>query len=366
MQFLQATYQVRADAGDIEARAEAIALEQTVELPRGAVRDRFVEEEILAQVQSVTPASPETFHVVVRYPLATTGLEPAQLLNVLFGNTSLQPDVILLDAEFPPALLSAFSGPRFGIAGLRQSTGADQRPLTSSALKPMGLSADALASLCRTFARAGIDIIKDDHGLADQEFSPFEDRVRACQAAVDQVYEETRHQAVYAPNLIGTPETIRRQANVAQQLGVQAVMVAPMLVGPPVFYELVETQLQVPVLAHPAFGGALRIAPELLLGKIFRLFGADAVIYPNYGGRFSYSESVCADLAHHLRGSWGHLQPAMPVPAGGMQVDRVDEIVQFYGADVMLLIGGSLYAAGPALLERSREFATRVRQSATN
>ena len=47
----------------------------------------------------------------------------------------------------------------------------------------MGLSTDALAELCGTFARAGIDVIKDDHGLADQAWSRFEERVPACLAA---------------------------------------------------------------------------------------------------------------------------------------------------------------------------------------
>ncbi len=55
----------------------------------------------------------------------------------------------------------------------------------------MGLPVEALAALAATFARAGIDVVKDDHGLADQAFAPFEPRVRACQAAVSQVAERT-------------------------------------------------------------------------------------------------------------------------------------------------------------------------------
>jgi len=116
------------------------------------------------------------------------------------------------------------------------------------------------------------------------------------------------------------------------------------------------------VMAHPAFAGALRIAPELLYGKIFRLFGADAVIYPNYGGRFSYSQQTCADLAANLRRPWGPIKDALPVPAGGMQVDRVQEMIDFYGDDTILLIGGSLYMAGDALFERSRTFAENVQK----
>jgi ribulose-bisphosphate carboxylase large chain len=39
--------------------------------------------------------------------------------------------------------------------------------------------------------------------------------------------------------------------------------------------------------------GAARITPPLLLGKLFRLFGADAMIFPHHGGRFGYSAATC-------------------------------------------------------------------------
>ena len=50
----------------------------------------------------------------------------------------------------------------------------------------------------------------------------------------------------------------------------------------------------------------------------------------------------------------------LPVPAGGMRLERVDEIVGAYGPDTMLLIGGDLLRAGDALAERAAQFARRV------
>ena len=44
----------------------------------------------------------------------------------------------------------------------------------------------------------------------------------------------------------------------------------------------------------------------------------------------------------------------MPVPAGGMTLARVDEILDFYGPDTMLLIGGNLLAAGDCLAREAR------------
>lgn len=361
---LHVTYHIRSSASEIAARAEGVALEQSVELPRPAVRDPHIVENILARVESIQEIGDDLHEVVIRLARATTGDDPAQWLNMLFGNTSLQSDVLLVDVAMPDDQLAAFVGPQVGGAGLRALVDGYDRPLTCTALKPQGLSAAQLAEFCRIFARAGIDFIKDDHGLANQHYSPFAERVALCQAAVTEANAETGRRSRYVPNLIGGPRTIAEQARLCRDLGVQVVMIEPMLVGLPVMHELVADGLGMAVMAHPAFAGALRIAPELLFGKIFRLFGADAVIYPNYGGRFSYSQQSCLDLANNLRQPWGALKDALPVPAGGMQVDRVQEMIDVYGNDTILLIGGSLYMAGDALYERSRTFVENVHRGA--
>ncbi len=364
MESLLVTYQIRADADEIEARALGVAVEQSIEMPLQAVRDPAILDEIVGKVESIQEEAPGLFRVAIRFSAAITGMETTQLLNVLFGNTSMQPDISLVDAELPPSLLAAFPGPRFGLPGLRAFTGAYDRPLTCTALKPMGSSPEELAAICRAFALGGIDIIKDDHGLANQAFAPFAERVRACQAAVDKVYAETGHRAIYAPNLSGGPSALWEQTDIVRELGVGMVMASPMLIGLPTYDELVREHIDVPILGHPALGGCLHIAPELLFGKLYRLIGSDAVIYPNYGGRFGYSKQMCLDLAENLRTPWGDLAPAAPGPAGGMTVDRVDEMVDFYGVDTILLIGGGLLIARERLQEQSAAFVAQVKRSA--
>jgi len=139
-------------------------------------------------------------------------------------------------------------------------------------------------------------------------------------------------------------------------------LVAPMLVGIPAFVEM-QVDLPLPLMAHPAFAGGARIAPPVLMGRLFRLFGADATIFPNYSGRFGYSRETCLAIARAAREPWQEVRAAMPVPAGGMLVDRVDEMVSDFGPNTMLLIGGGLLSAGDKLLERSREFVRKVREA---
>ncbi len=358
--WLTAAYLVTCTEAEIAARAEAIASEQSVECPLEAITEQRILDEIVARVTSIVPAGPGRFRVEVAIAGQTIGTNPVQFINMVFGNASLWDDVQFAGLEVPADVLEMFPGPRHGIAGIRQLLGVPDRPLTNAAMKPQGLHVPELAAMCRTFALAGVDIIKDDHGIDNQPYSPFVERVRACQAAITEAVAATGKTALYAPNLIGTPRVLRERARIAREEGVRAVLVAPMLVGLPAFYDLVEEFPDFIYLAHPSFGGARHIAPELLFGRLLRLFGSDAVIFVNVGGRFGYTRETCAALAAGARTPWGNIQPALPVPAGGMRLERVDELLDFYGSDTMLLIGGNLLIDHARILERTREFTTRV------
>jgi ribulose-bisphosphate carboxylase large chain len=358
---IQVTYRLKSAVAGLDARVEALLLEQTVELPRAALRSPFVREHLVGSVVATEQVGPDDFRVTLAQPAVAAAGDPAQLLNVLFGNCSLQPDVELEDVHLPAGLARMLGGPRHGIAGLRRLTGVQGRALTASVLKPIGLSVSEMAELCGTLSLSGLDVVKDDHGLADHSFNSFADRVRACLTATVDAAQTTGRRTLYVPNLIGSPSTVRRQAQEARALGAEAVMVSPMLVGLPFLNELVR-DLGMPVLAHPAFGGSLRIAPVALLGKLFPLYGADAVIFPNSGGRFSYGSETCSAIATALRAPQRGTSPALPVPAGGIGTEKVASVLEAFGADSMLLVGGSLLASpdSETLLSKSRRFVASV------
>ncbi|MGZ5039793.1 MAG: RuBisCO large subunit C-terminal-like domain-containing protein [Usitatibacter sp.] len=362
MDRILATYRITASESESRVRAEALALEQSVEMPLAAIGDERIVSGVVAKVVEIRPRADE-FDVVLGLAPATTGNEASQLMNMLFGNCSLQPEVQLIDVQFPAGIENAFPGPRFGIEGIRTLTGVRNRPLTCTALKPQGSTVEYLAHLARTFALAGVDVIKDDHGIANQAAHPFAERVPAVQKAVAEANRETGGNTVYAPTFSGGGRSLAGEAQVARDNAVKMALVAPMLVGIPAFVEM-QVDLDIPFLAHPAFAGANRIAPPVLLGKLFRLFGADATIFPNHGGRFAFSRETCLSIAKAAREPWGDVRPALPVPAGGMSVDRVGEMIAAYGVDTMLLIGGGLLSARERLLDRSREFVKAVRASA--
>jgi ribulose-bisphosphate carboxylase large chain len=279
-QRFRAIYRVRADARRIEARANEIAIEQSVETPLAAIDDAFVRADIVGRVETIEAVGAGLFDVRIALATATVGGDPGQLLNMLFGNTSLQDDTTLQDVELPAELVALFGGPRHGVAGLRARVQAGRRALTCAAVKPQGLSPVELAALARRFAQGGIDCIKDDHGIADQACSPFAARVEAVAAAVREVAEAEGRPIVYAPSLSGDLDRLRAQVAQARSAGLTAVLVAPLIVGLSSFHRLVAENRDIAFLAHPSMGGAACIAPALLFGKLFRLFGADAFIFP--------------------------------------------------------------------------------------
>jgi ribulose-bisphosphate carboxylase large chain len=354
------TYLVRSDASDIEARAQAIAVEQSVEMPLAGIDDARVLSEIVGAVEAIDDLGNGTFSVRIGLATATVGQDAGQFLNMAFGNTSLHDDVVLKNIEVPDALVEVFGGPRHGIAGLRARLGLAGRAFTGSALKPQGLPAEGIARLAENLARGGLDFIKDDHGLADQSYSRFTERISACAAAVSRGARSTGHPTRYVPSLTGNLDQMRRQAAFARDQGLDCVMLAPMICGFATMQALVQAYPEMGFFAHPSLGGAARIAPDLLIGRLFRLIGADAVIFPNYGGRFGYSHETCTALAANARRADDGMQPALPVPAGGMTVARTREILDFYGHDTMLLIGGNLLLAREQVTDEAQRFTRAV------
>ncbi len=366
MSRMTVIYRVRSDSKAIAARAEAIAVEQSVEMPLSAISDEGVLRDIIGEVQDIRELQPNLFEARIGLSISTMGSDAGQLLNMLFGNTSIHDDVSLWDAEFPAEMLNQFGGPRQGIAELRDRCQAHGRAMTCTALKPQGLPPSDLASLAGRLAEGGLDFIKDDHGLADQAYSPFEERVRACSKAVREANARTGFHACYVPNVSGDFDMAVRQLMLAVEEGIGAVLIEPMIIGVSNFHRLVREFPGVAFFAHPAMAGASRIAPPFLLGKLFRLFGASVTVYPNYGGRFSYSPETCKEIAEAARGPWQTLKPCVPAPAGGMTLDRVPELLEFYGPDTMLLIGGSLLSAKERMTEAAAAFVARVAGQAGN
>ena len=63
MSRMTITYRVRSNAASIEARAQAIAIEQSVETPLAAISDEAVLRDILGEVQGIRELEAGLFEV---------------------------------------------------------------------------------------------------------------------------------------------------------------------------------------------------------------------------------------------------------------------------------------------------------------
>jgi ribulose-bisphosphate carboxylase large chain len=356
-------YQISRDEKAARACAKDITLEQTVEFPEDLVPNGMIKDEIIGHVESFEKIKNDRYQVEISFAVESAGNEFVQLLNVIFGNISLKPDIRIEQLNLSEGILAQFKGPRFGVSGVRKRLNIFKRPILCSALKPQGLSAEDLAQLCYQFALGGMDIIKDDHGIANQSFSLYKDRVLLSAKAVERANRETGGNSIYAPNITAPFDEIRSRALYAKECGAGALVLSPGLVGLESLRAIAEDdQIALPLFAHPALLGTYVIHPTsgishyALFGQLFRLCGADASIFPHFGGRFSFSAADCLNIARGCREPLGTklIKEIFPAPGGGLDLEKISELIEFYGTDVMFLIGGGLFRDG-GLIENCRK-----------
>jgi len=360
------TYRIFGNEAEARSKAEDICIEQTVEFPADEVPEGVIRDHVFGRVEQFERSDQESFTAVISYAVETVAGELTQFLNVVFGNSSIKPGIRVEHLDLPESLLRGFKGPRFGREGIRRLLKVPQRPLISTALKPMGLSSEELADLAYRFVLGGMDIIKDDHGLSNQSCSPFEERVELCAAAVKRACEKTGQHSIYVANITASHREVLKRARFAKGAGAGGLMAAPGLIGMDLMRELAEDDgIALPIFTHPALLGSYvtsrnGISHGVIFGQLARLAGADATIFPNFGGRFSFSREECSDIVRGTSSPMGSLKSIFPAPGGGMSIARVPEMLETYGQELIFLIGGDLFKHGPDLVENCRHFRKMV------
>jgi ribulose-bisphosphate carboxylase large chain len=329
--------------------ADAIRVEQSIEFPN-ELAPEWIQREVVGQITGIEKGDENRSTVTISYNVENTGFEFPQLLNVLWGNVSILPSIRITAIDYPESLLSKFKGPRFGVPGLREMFNAPTRPLASTALKPMGSSPADYAKAAYTIAKSGFDTIKDDHSLANQKWALWEDRVRAVADAVAQANSETGGHCLYAPSLNLPANEMFDAAKRAKELGATSLLILPGLSSHDVMRVIAENdEIALPIMAHPSFLGSLVISEDqglshgIVFGEWARMVGADITIFPNFGGRFSFSKEQCLDIRDAAQKPFGNYKPIWISPAGGMSPDRIAEMISVYGKDTASLIGGALH-----------------------
>ena len=355
---------------DARGIAHFICIEQTIEFPYELVAPGNFHDQMVGQIREFKLLEESHYQILISYAVETSGFELLQYLNVVYGNISFMPGIRVEKLELPSSLIKVFKGPRFGRQGMRELLGIPARPIISTALKPMGLSVEQMAEMAYQCALGGIDIIKDDHGLSDQDFCPFLERIPRCVEAVQKANQETGYHSLYFPAISGRMEKFLEKVRFAKQEGVDGLMLMPAFSGFDMARMLAEDDsLGLPIMFHPGFLGSYRgsknfgISPFVLYGQLPRLFGADITIFPHYIGRFAPPKEECRSAVDGTMIKMDHIKPILPSPGGGVSPDFVQDMAAFYGPDVICLAAGNLHRMGPDLVKNSQVFRQRAEQA---
>lgn len=291
--------------------------------------------------------------LIISFPVGNFGPSIPNLLAAVGGNLSeLQQlsGLRLMDLELPQSFKEAYQGPKFGIEKTRELTGVYDRPIIGTIVKPsIGLPLEELQKLVEQLALAGLDFIKDDELNANPPYAPLKDKVEAVMTAVHRVAEKTGKKLMYAFNITGDIDEMRRHHDEVVRAGGNCVMVSVNSIGFTGLAHLNQYS-EVPIHAHRNQWGWMTRCPMLGMEfaayqKLCRLAGADHMHVNGLDGKFYESnESVVRSIQQCLTPMLGN-DTAMPVISNGQWAGTA---IPTYEAtqtvDVMHLAGGGILA----------------------
>ena len=291
------------------------------------------------------------YRLTLSWPLANIGPSLPNLMATIAGNLyELRPvkSLRLLDFDLPRAFADAYPGPAFGIAGTRALTGVPQAPLIGTIIKPsVGLSAADTAAMVEQLCAAGIDFIKDDELQADGPACPFDERVRLCMQVIRKHAERSGRKVMYAFNLTGELDEMRRRHDLVMAEGGTAVMLSLNSVGMSGFNAF-RRHTQLPVHAHRNGWGYLQTGWSYVAWqKLWRLAGVDHMHVNGIANKFQEDDdSVIASARACLKPLFSHKPCAvMPVFSSGQTVMQAEPTWQrLQSPDLVFLAGGGLFA----------------------
>ncbi|WP_215189350.1 2,3-diketo-5-methylthiopentyl-1-phosphate enolase [Exiguobacterium sp. s6] len=355
---ITATYEIK-QTDAVATVADKIALELTVgtwtDLPH------LEQEQLQAfrgEVVSTTHTD-TTSRFTIRYPLHNVSPDFSSILTTTFGKLSLDDSVRLIDLTLPETLASDFKGAKFGVDGIRELLGVQDRPLVMSIFKGViGRDLAFLEQQLRDQFAGGIDIVKDDEILYDNPLTPSLERARIGADVIQAHFETTGKRVLYAITLSGPVFGLRDQALRLTEAGATALLFNVYTYGLDALRELAnDPDIHVPILAHPAFAGALTgsISHSLLLGKLPRLAGADLTLFPSpYGSLATPRDEAFVIRDQSAEPHWS--KPILPVPSAGIHPGLVADIIRDFGTDVVINAGGGIHGHPDGAAAGARAF----------
>lgn len=292
--------------------------------------------------------------------------EPGNIPNILSsiaGNIFGMKDVKNLrleDVQFPSYLLKSFSGPKYGIEGLRKIMKIKNRPFVGTIVKPkLGLNSNDHAEVAYESWMGGCDFVKDDENLSSQSFNKFEKRLVKTLEAADKAENFTGEKKAYLVNVTAETKTMLKRAQLVEDQGGKYVMVDIVTEGFGAVQTLRNEGFNLAIHGHRAMHAAFTRNPKhglnmMVLADFSRIVGIDTLHIGTGIGKLEgdikeikeIEEKIelqkVKELKNQLAQNWGKIKSTMGVSSGGLHPRYVPFLIKNLGKDIVLQFGGGI------------------------
>ncbi|MBI4177346.1 MAG: type III ribulose-bisphosphate carboxylase [Candidatus Aenigmarchaeota archaeon] len=270
----------------------------------------------------------------------------------------------LVDVSFPSVYMKNFRGPNYGKEAIKKIFKRKHGPVTSVVPKPkLGFTAKEHAcDIGFSVWKGGMDCVKDDENLADQEFNKFFDRVKLLAKYRDKAEKITGDVKDAFINVTARDtREMEKRIRIVRDHGFKYFMIDVVISG----FTAVQTAADLAhdygmaIHGHRAMHSMITRNEKhgmtmLFLAKLARMMGVDNLHIGTVIGKLEgdkreivatkdmiTSKSVGEIRSLRLEQDWGSIKPVLPVSSGGLHPGLLPQIFDIYGTtDIAIQAGG--------------------------
>jgi ribulose-bisphosphate carboxylase large chain len=359
----------------LEKIAEALAAESSVgSWTKLKTMNDFVWKHYRARVFKLHNVTKNSGFIWVAYPLEHFDAKnlsqfQASVLGNLFGLKELE-ELYVFDISFPKTQQRLFKGAHAGLDGLRRKAGTQKsgRPHIGTIVKPkVGLTPKEWAKVAYDAYSGGLDLVKDDENLVDQEFCRWKDRLHEVVKSIERAEGETGQTHLYSSCVSDRFSRMAERVDYLNSMGLQKnvlVMLDVYVMGTSALEDILELTRKHGFATHAhraGFAAANRGSYGInfqVYEKLYRILGVDQLHIGTGIGKMEGSPAVIKryhDVAERMEleeelhlGSLemkfaGHIRPILSIASGGLDAGKVDAIVALHGKNVNIQAGAGVH-----------------------
>ncbi|MBN2517830.1 MAG: ribulose-bisphosphate carboxylase large subunit [Candidatus Altiarchaeota archaeon] len=359
----------------LERIAEALAAESSVgSWTRLKTMNDFVWKHYRARVFRIQNVTKNSGFIWTAYPLEHFDTKnipqfQASVLGNLFGLKELE-ELYIFDIAFPKAQQKLFKGAYAGLEGLRKKVGTQKtrRPHIGTIVKPkVGLTPKEWANVAYNAYAGGLDLVKDDENLVDQDFCRWKERLHEVMKSIEKAEGETGQTHLYSSSVTDKFSRMVERVDYLNEMGLQKnvlVMMDVYILGMSALEEMLDLTRKYKLATHAhraGFAAANRGSFGInfqIYEKFYRILGMDQLHIGTGAGKMEGSPLIIRryhDIADQMRlgeklylGSLGmefadHIKPILSIASGGVDAGKVDALVALHGNDVNIQAGAGVH-----------------------